>query len=365
MVEAVYIHIPFCKTICSYCDFCKMYYNEAWADKYLDELNKEISNNYHNELIKTLYIGGGTPNSLNDNELEKLLNILKQIKLNDSYEYTIECNIELLTLKQIKLFKEYGINRVSIGVQTLNNKYLKFLNRNHTKEEVREKVELLKSNGIANINIDLIYAIPGETIDELKSDIDFILSLDIPHISTYSLMIEPNTVLFNKKIENIDEDKDFDMYELIINRLKDYKHYETSNFSYDNYESKHNLTYWNNLEYYGFGLGSSGYFNGIRYDNTKSLNNYLKGNYRLEENRLLRNEIIENEFILGLRKIDGININDFKNRYDLELLNIPVVKKLIEQEKLVNDGSNIKLNKDYLYIANEVLIEFLGEDYEK
>lgn len=365
MVKALYIHIPFCKTICSYCDFCKIYYNKLWTNSYLNELSKEINKNYKNELIKTLYIGGGTPNSLNDEELENILKTLSCIKLDKDYEYTIECNIELLTLNQILLFKRYGINRVSVGIQTLNDKYIKFLNRNHTKNEVIEKIKLLKQNGINNINIDLIYAIPNETLDELSEDIDFILKLDVPHISTYSLIIEPNTVLYNKKIKNIDEDLDSDMYNLIINKLSKYKHYETSNFAKEGYESKHNLTYWNNAEYYGFGLGASGYINNIRYDNTKSINKYLNGQYRMEENNLSINETVENEFILGFRKIDGININEFNAKYNLDLLSIPVVNRLLQQNRLINDGSNIKISYDYLYIANEILIEFLGENYEK
>lgn len=365
MVKAVYIHIPFCKNICSYCDFCKMYYNKLWTDSYLNELGKEINKNYNNEVIKTLYIGGGTPNSLDDVELESILKTLSCIKLDKDYEYTIECNIELLTLNQILLFKTYGINRVSIGIQTLNDKYIKFLNRNHSKNEVIEKIKLLKQNGINNINIDLIYAIPNETLDELTEDIEFILKLDVPHISTYSLIIEPNTVLYNKEIKNIDEDIDFNMYNLIISRLNKYKHYETSNFAKEGYESKHNLTYWNNNEYYGFGLGASGYLNNIRYDNTRSLNKYLNGQYKRKENNLSINETIENEFILGFRKIDGININEFNNKYNLDLLSIPVVNKLLQHNKLVNDGVNIKISNDYLYIANEILIEFLGENYEK
>lgn len=365
MVSSAYIHIPFCKTICTYCDFCKMYYNSNWVTTYLDSLSKEIDKLYKGALMNTLYIGGGTPNSLNIDELERLFKILKKIKLNNSYEYTIECNIELLNEQQILLFKKYGINRVSIGVQTFNDKYLKFLGRNHTKEEVIEKIKLLKNNGITNINIDLIYALPNQTLDELDKDIEFYKELDIPHISCYSLIIEPNTILYNKKTENIDEDIDSDMYNLIINRLDKYDHYETSNFAKKGYESKHNLNYWNNNNYYGFGMGASGYIDNIRYDNTKSLNKYIEGKYLLTSNELDRNEQIENEFILGFRKIEGINIKDFNDKYNINMLDIPVVKKLLEQKLLINTGSSIKINDKYIYTANEILIEFLGVNYEE
>ncbi len=364
-MKNAYVHIPFCKTICTYCDFCKMYYNEKWADLYLDALEKEISSKYENETLNTIYIGGGTPNCLSLEELEKLFNIIDKLKKADSYEYTIECNIELLTIDQILLMKRYGINRVSIGVQTFNDKYLKFLNRHHTKDMVIENINLLKSNGINNINVDLIYALPNQTIEELSVDIDNLKKLDIPHISTYSLIIESNTMLSKSNVKNIDEDLDYEMYNLIINKLDNYKHYETSNFSKTGYESKHNLTYWNNEHYYGFGLGASGYIDNIRYENTKSLNHYLEGIYLLEEEKLSKNEIIENEFILGFRKIDGVNINDFNRKYNMDILKLDVIIDLLKKGKLINDGSNIKINENYVYTANDILINFLGVDYEK
>lgn len=364
-MKNAYIHIPFCKTICTYCDFCKMYYNAKWASVYLDSLEKEIDSKYKNETLSTIYIGGGTPNSLSNEELERLFKILDRLKKDKSYEYTIECNIELLTLDQILLMKRYGINRVSIGVQTFNTKYLEFLNRHHTSSMVKEKIDLLKKYDINNINIDLIYAIPGETLEELTEDIDIIKTLDIPHISTYSLIIEANTVLSKLNTKNISEDLDCDMYNLIIDKFDNYNHYETSNFSKTGYESKHNLTYWNNEHYYGFGLGASGYIDNVRYENTRSLNHYLEGKYILEESMLTKNEIIENEFILGFRKLDGINIDKFKEKYNIDILKLDVVLELLEKGKLINDGSNIKIDNNYVYTANDILINFLGIDYEK
>lgn len=364
-VSSAYIHIPFCKSICSYCDFCKMFYNSKWIDEYLIELEKEIKSNYKGEKLNTIYIGGGTPNCLSDEYIEKLLKIISNLNFNTSYEYTIECNIELLTQKQINLFKKYGINRVSIGVQTFNEKYIKFLNRNHTKEQVYSKVNMLKNSNINNINIDLIYAIPKQTKEELLDDIKIIKELNIPHVSTYSLMIEPHTVLNNMNTKPISEELDFEMYKLIINNLNEYDHYETSNFAKTGFESKHNTTYWNNNNYYGFGLSASGYIDNTRYENTKVLNEYLKGNYIKNEEELSLNEMIENEFILGLRKLKGINKNIFYNKYKINLLDIDVVKKLLKEKKLIAHGDYIKLSTKYTYIANSVLIDFLGVDYEK
>jgi len=357
---SIYIHIPFCTSICSYCDFCKFYYNELWVDNYLNELEREIKSNYKNEIISTIYIGGGTPSCLSIKQLNKLFDIISIFNLSSDFEFTIECNVDVEEEK-IKLFKNNKVNRISIGVQTVNESHLKLLGRNHTKEMVLDKINIIKKY-FDNINIDLMYAFKNQTIEDLKKDLEFYLKLDIPHISTYSLIIEPNTKLYIEKLENIDEDLDYEMYNLINKTLKEnnYVHYETSNYSKIGYESKHNLTYWNNLEYYGFGIGASGYINNTRYDNTRSYNNYINGNYIKEKHELSKLEKIENEFILGFRKIKGITIEDFNKKYDIDLLNLDVVKKLLKENKLVKEENNIKINEEYLYVANSILIEFMG-----
>ena len=366
-MKSCYIHIPFCKTICSYCDFCKFYYDKNWILKYLDQLKKEIDLNYNGEKLKTIYIGGGTPTSLDYDELKYLLDILKELELDDSYEYTIEANVETLDLDKIKLLKDYGINRVSIGVESIVEKNIKFLERHHTKTDVLNTIHLLKKEGINNINIDLIYALPNQSIDDLKEDLEFFLSLDIPHISTYSLMIEPHTKLYIKHTENIDEKLDLDMYNYICKLLKNngYNHYEISNFAKNNFESKHNLTYWNNEEYYGFGVGASGYVNNIRYDNTRSINKYLDGNYRFNEEKIDFNTKVENEFILGFRKLKGINKKNFNNKYNINIDNLDVVKRLKKDNKLLDDKDNLFINSEYIYTSNQILVEFLGGNYEQ
>ncbi len=358
-MKSVYIHIPFCDQICSYCDFCKMFYTEDLVDKYLDELKKEIEKNYKNEIINTLYIGGGTPSCLNMKQLNKLFNILKIFKLNKKYEFTFECNLDINNEKLLYLYNN-GVNRLSFGVQSFNEKNLKFLNRNHNKEDIFNTINLAKKIGFKNINIDLIYALPNQTLEELNEDLNLFLQLDITHISTYSLIIEPNTVLYNNKIENINEDLDYKMYELIIKKLKNYNHYEISNFAKKGYESKHNLTYWNNLEYYGFGLSSSGYINNIRYDNTRSINEYLKGNYILNKEKIDLTRKLEYEFILGFRKINGINKDDFYNKYNFSILDNEIIKKLIKENKIIDNGKNIYINPKYIYVENSILEEFIN-----
>lgn len=363
MIKSAYIHIPFCNQICTYCDFPKMVYQDKWIHGYLEALNQEIKMNYQNESFKTIYIGGGTPSALSINEFKHMLNIVDQFKKEKNYEYTIECNIESLTEEKIKYMKMYGVNRISIGVQTFQEKNLELLNRHHQKDQVFSMVKLLKQYGLTNINIDLIYALPNETIDDVISDIEAFLKLEIPHISTYSLIIEPNTTLYIQKIQPIQEDLDEKMYRTICNMLKKYgyHHYEISNFSKPGYESKHNLTYWNNEEYYGFGLGASGYKHPIRYNNTKSLTNYCKGHFRLEQEVITPQIQMENEMILGLRKRQGVSRSHFIKKYGVSIESVFPIERLIQQKQLKMQGDFIFIPEDKIYISNDILVEFILE----
>ncbi len=352
-MRSVYIHIPFCNNICTYCDFCKMYYKEEWVNKYLDVLQKEIETYYQNDKIKTIYIGGGTPSSLNMTQLEKLFSILKILKLNKNIEFTFECNIEDINEKLMQKLKHNKVNRLSIGVQSFNKDYLKLMGRNITCN-IEEKIKLAKKY-FYNINIDLIYGIKNQTLYELKQDLDKIISLNPTHISLYSLILEENTILKANKYQELDDDTQRDMYDYIRKTLNknNYIHYEISNFSKKGYSSKHNLTYWNNEEYYGFGLGASGFINNIRYTNTRSFNEYLKKKYHLEENNLSIKENMENEMILGLRKINGVSKIKFKNKYNKEIENIFSIKKLNENKNY------LYISKKNLYISNSILIDFI------
>ena len=362
-VKSAYIHIPFCKSICSYCDFCKVYYSTHLASVYLDALDKEIKKYYKGDILDTIYIGGGTPSSLSISELNKLFSSIKRFNISKNVEFTFECNIEDISIELLELLKNNGVNRISIGIESFNKDILKILNRRYD-IDIFKKVKLCKKY-FDNINIDLMYAIPTENMDILKNDINNILKLDVKHISTYSLIINKNTVMYNKGISNIDEDIDYKMYNLIIDKLKDkYKHYEISNFAKAGYESKHNLTYWNNEYYYAFGVGASGYIDNIRYDNIKSITKYINGNYDRLINKLSYNETVENAFILGFRKIDGININDFICKYKFDLRSLDIIKKLVKENKLILDEYNIKINNKYLYTSNDILINFLDIDYE-
>ena len=362
MVSSVYIHIPFCTHICSYCAFTKQFYDSKFVSDYLKSLKEEIYNNYKGELIKTIYIGGGTPSSLNINELKELFEITNIFKKSSNLEFTIEVNPENVDKEKLELFKEYGINRISIGVESTNIKHLKYLERHHDFSLVKEKIKLMRKLGFNNINVDLIYALPNETLNDLKNDLNNIISLNVEHISTYSLMIEPHTLIYINKEKEINEDLDYEMYKLICDTLKNnnYNHYEISNFAKLGYESKHNLVYWNNEYYYGFGVSASGYINDIRYTNTKILNKYINNNIRKEE-IITEKDKISYELILGFRKIKGINKNDFYNKYKIDIHKLYNIKELLKNNDLQENNDYIYINYDRIYIENNILINFVGE----
>lgn len=356
---SIYIHIPFCNSICTYCDFCKIFYNKKYINDYLNNLEQEIKVRYKSEIVNTIFIGGGTPSSLDDEELIRLMNIIRIFKLSKEYEFTIECNIESITENKLKIMKKYGVNRISIGVESFDNSIIKLLGRNHTKKDVYNKIEIVKRY-FSNINIDLIYA-AYDDINILKSDIDCFLKLDIPHISTYSLIIEDNTMLKINGMRNIDEDIDYEMYKYIEDALEknDYIHYEISNYAKNGYQSKHNLVYWNNEEYYGFGLSSTSYINNERITNTKNLRKYLNGEYldtSVYEDKDIR---MENEIMLGLRKLDGIDLDRFKEKFNVSLEDIYNIDNLVRNGYLIRDNNCIKIDKKYMYISNEIIVRIL------
>ena len=360
-VDAVYIHIPFCNYICAYCDFCKVFYNKEYVSKYLDALEKEIKVNYKGQVITSLYIGGGTPSSLSIDELKKLFNIISVFNLSKDCEITMEANADSLSLDKIKLLKDFGVNRVSLGVETINENLQDILERRTSKDVVIKCINNLKNIGITNINVDLIYAIEGETLNDLKKDIDFLLSLDVTHISTYSLIIEDNTKLKINGIKNVDKSIDREMYDMISSILKNnnYIHYEISNFSKEGYLSKHNLKYWYNLEYYGFGVGASSYIDNIRYSNTRSITNYIGGKNIIDKDIVTIKDKIYYEIMLGFRTDMGINKNNFKNKYNINIEEIFNYKLLVKNNILEETSNYLKVREEYFYVLDEVILKFL------
>ena len=361
MKLGIYIHVPFCANICTYCDFAKIYYHKKYINSYLKSLRLEVEKRYQKEFVDSIYIGGGTPTCLDEEELEQLLKITDLFKKREKLEFTVESNIESLDEKKIELMQRYGVNRLSLGVQSFDEGCLKILGRRHTKEETIEVIKKIKDQGLININVDLIYGIIGD-IEVVKRDLNIYLDLDLPHISCYSLIIEEGTILNNKGYSNIDEDQEFAMYEYISTKLREkgYNHYEVSNYAKPGFESIHNLNYWDNGYYYGFGLAAVSYIGGHRITNVRNLTKYLEGIYLEEDWEESVLEQIENTMILGLRKTQGINILDFQKKYGRELLEVyPSIRKLIEEEKLLLYQGYLKINPKYFYVSNEILINFI------
>lgn len=361
MINNCYIHIPFCKNICSYCDFCKLFYNEKLVDQYLEQLEKEISNIYRKEELKTIYIGGGTPSCLNMKQLNKLFSITKKLRVSKDVEFSIECNFDSINKEKLLLFKENGVNRLSFGLESTIDKNLKLLNREENCSRVQEIISYCRELGFKNINIDLMYAIPDETIKDLERDLNFILSLNVEHISTYSLIIEEHTKLYINQIKTIKEELDYEMYKIICNKLKNYHHYEISNFSKYGYESRHNICYWKNKNYYGFGLGASSYIGNKRINNTRSITNYLQNKIILDMEILNKSDIMSYEMILGLRMLNGVNKESFYKKFNKDIYEVFDIKGLISKELLIDDGINIYIPLDKMYISNEILVNFIKE----
>lgn len=358
MKRGLYIHIPFCQDICTYCDFCKMYYDKNKVDKYLNKIIIDIDN--INDEIKSVYIGGGTPSSLSCEELEKLFIHLKRF---NNIPFTFEANPENLTIDKIKILKKFNVNRLSLGVQTFNEKYIKLMNRHHNYDLVIEVINNLISEGINDINVDLIYGLPNQTIEELEKDINLFLSLKITHISTYCLMINNHTILKNKKYEEMDQSNARQLYDFIVSKLeKNYFYrYEISNFSKKGYQSEHNLIYWHNEEYYGIGLGASSYINKQRITNTQSLDNYLEDKIIIENEKVNLEDEKFYYLMLGLRLVDGIDINDYKVKFNSDLL-IEYKDKIdsLEKKKLVEIIDNkFMITKENLFIMDYILRKLL------
>ena len=352
-IHSLYIHIPFCHKICDYCDFTKLQYFRNFAVSYLKALKDELAS-YKIKNLKTIYVGGGTPTALEDDLFLELLEMIDPYK-EGVKEYTFEANPESLSLNKIKMLKEHGANRISLGVQTTNDKILEAINRDHTFEQVKEAVRNLKENGIDNINVDLILGLPHSSKKILKEDLKNVLSLDIKHISCYGLTVNPHTALFNNGFKEPESDVLRDFYDEVEQILKENGliHYEVSNWAKPGYMSEHNLTYWRNEEYYGCGLGASGYIKDIRYKNTVNLSQYLKRAYVYEKEKVSTKDKITYQIMLNLRTIEGLDICYTKGK---EL----VVDELIEQGLLTCEQDRLIPTYEGMMILDQIILSLLG-----
>jgi oxygen-independent coproporphyrinogen-3 oxidase len=376
MIKAAYLHIPFCEHICHYCDFNKVFLKGQPVDEYIQALEKEIQmtlNQYPASQFETIFVGGGTPTSLSEQQLYNFCqSIHKHLPMSENVEFTFEANPGDLTMGKLKILREAGVNRISLGVQTFNEELLKKIGRVHRAEDVFQSVDNAKKVGFKNISIDLIFSLPTQTIDDFKESLIEAFSLDIQHYSAYSLIIEPKTVFYNLlqkgKLPTPGEDTEAAMYELLMEEMDKhgFEQYEISNFAKPGFESKHNLTYWNNDYYYGFGAGAHSYVNGWRRSNTGPLNKYIgqiqKGELPIfHEHQVTRVEQMEEEMFLGLRKTDGVSIARFIEKFgkDPLLLFKNEMVELINKKWLEVNQERIYLTKAGRLLGNEVFQAFL------
>ncbi|AXU80049.1 TPA: radical SAM family heme chaperone HemW [Clostridioides difficile] len=387
----LYVHIPFCVKKCKYCDFNSYKMDIDSKKRYIEDLkiemelysnklykdnkykNKECCSLNKNDKITSIFVGGGTPSILTSDEIrEVFISIKEMFDIDENAEITIECNPGTLTLEKLKTMKEIGINRLSIGLQAIQEKHLNFIGRIHTYEEFEKNYKDALSVGFKNINIDLMYSLPNQTLCDWKETLEKVVHLNPTHISAYSLILEEGTELYNmyesNKFELIDENVDIEMYEYTINYLKSkgYNQYEISNYSKEGYNCEHNILYWECEHYIGIGAGASGYINENRYNNVESLEDYhlslVKREKPIQENEILsKKDMIEEKIFMGLRMNKGIKFEDFKKKFGIDFRE--KYNKQIEMllaRKLINQSfEGIQLTQKGREISNSVFIEFM------
>lgn len=369
-VKSAYIHIPFCVRICTYCDFNKYYIQNQPVDTYIDCLIKEMENSEVREL-ETVFVGGGTPTALNMQQLDRLLKAITSI-FTIKGEFSFEANPDELTLEKVQLLKDYGVNRLSMGVQTFKPELLDILGRTHKTEDIYKSVENARSVGIESISLDLMYHLPKQTLEDFKDSLERALAMDIDHISSYGLILEPKTQFYNMyrkgQLQVPNEDIGEEMYEYLLERMSksDMHQYEISNFGKRNHESEHNKVYWKNEGYYGFGAGASGYVNGERYNNVNPVNHYIKkieNNERplLDSTFPTQTEQMEEEMFLGLRMNKGVSKQRFNEKFDqpIEQVYGQTIKDLISKDLLFEKDGYIAMTERGKVIGNTVFESFL------
>ena len=370
MLTSLYIHIPFCSHICTYCDFHKEMAKDGKKERYVDALIQEIK--YHSNKItdvQTIYIGGGTPSALDLVLLERLLKTIEEeVNLGNVLEYSIETNPNDYTLEFVLLLKKYHVSRVSIGVQTFNRSHLKFLGRTHQNEDVFQAIKLLRANGFDNISIDMMFSLVNQTLEELEKDLEMVGTLDIDHISYYSLILEEKSklhYLLNKnKISMNSEDLEGLMYNKVINTLtaNNYVQYEISNFKKTSKESIHNMTYWLNKEYLGLGTGSHSLVEGSRYFNPTNITKYIQMIKKndFDFSTAYEYNALQEEMMLGLRLISGVNINDIEEKYQIKLLErFPELRKYLKEEIIEINNGYLRFTTEGILLGNLVFQIFV------
>ncbi|PLS15176.1 coproporphyrinogen III oxidase [Bacillus sp. M6-12] len=378
MIKSAYIHIPFCEHICHYCDFNKVYLHGQPVEEYLSMLKKEFQlslREYPVDSLKTIFVGGGTPTSLDEKQLSFFVDSIQNELPYDrnAVEFTFEANPGDLSEEKLAILHQAGVNRLSFGVQSFNEELLKKIGRTHRVEDIYASIEKAKKVGFQNISIDLIYGLPGQTMEDFEDTLAKALELELEHYSSYSLIVEPKTVFYNLmqkgRLSLPPQEIEARMYERVMDEMvkHGYIQYEISNYAKPGYESKHNLTYWNNEEYFGFGAGAHGYTGGKRKANYGPLKKYIsplqEGRLPLiETHEVSKQEKMEEEMFLGLRKMEGVSSTSFKEKFGSPLSDI-FGQQLIELQKrglLEERSGTYLLTRNGKLLGNEVFQSFIA-----
>lgn len=374
-MKAAYIHIPFCRHICHYCDFNKVFIEKQPVDEYVVLLQKEMSITLEQEpavSLDTIFVGGGTPTALNEQQLAVLCKGIRETLPFNTGEFTFEANPGDLSKEKLQILYDYGVNRLSFGVQSFDNGLLEKIGRSHRAEDVYTSIEYAQAIGIDNISIDLMYALPGQTETQFHDTLKKATALQLPHYSIYSLIVEPKTIFYNLmkkgKLHLPTEDSEARMYELAMNVMQEagLHQYEISNFSKRGFESKHNLVYWNNETYYGFGAGAHSYMNGKRRSNCGPLKHYMtpltENKLPIYEEQLLTvKEKMEEEMFLGLRKTAGVSIEHFEQKFSCKLKSVfsKPIQEMTSRGLLEEKEGALRLTTRGKFFGNEVFQAFL------
>ncbi|MBC2193755.1 radical SAM family heme chaperone HemW [Listeria booriae] len=375
-MTAVYIHIPFCEHICYYCDFNKVFLEGQPVDEYVDLLIKEmemVTKQHTMSPVETVFVGGGTPTTLNEAQLAKLCSAISRLfPMTENAEFSFEANPGDLSISKLQVMKDYGVNRLSMGVQSFNNELLKKIGRIHTVDDVYQSVNNAKQVGFENVSIDLIFSLPGQTEADFEDTLTKALDLDLPHYSAYSLIIEPKTIFYNLmqkgKLILPGEDAEANMYEKLMSTMEKHgrKQYEISNFAKPGYESRHNIVYWSNEHYFGFGAGAHGYIGETRYANYGPLKKYMQPLQNgdlptFQQKELSLKEKMEEEMFLGLRKVAGVDKAHFQAKFgqSLDATFANAIDKTIEKGWLESTPESVRLTRRGRFLGNNVFQEFL------
>ena len=364
MIKALYLHVPFCKSICHYCDFNRSVYQKEIVDKWLEAIKRDIIKKDINTSLQTIYIGGGTPTALSLEQLEQLLILLKPYT-SVVNEYTIESNLESITSEKLALLKRYGINRISLGVQSYNDTLLAYMNRKHTAKEIPKKIELVHKY-IENISVDLIYGFQNQTIEIWKHTLQQVLRDPyIQHISMYSLTIEAGSIFYKRGIEVIENQKEAQMYEIGKELLEasGFHQYEIANYARQGKESLHNQVYWHYEDFYGIGVGASGKEEHQRYSITGSVNEYILNTYTLEKEELTRKDEIIEFIMMNFRLIKGFDIQRFERLFHLSFFKLftNTITTIQEKGYVKSIHTYLTLNNQGILLLHDILVLFMEE----